>query len=95
MNKETTDQIASVMLQHGTPEQQDEALRYCNRLVRRNLDGPAAPYPGMATAFEAHTGQSWTDPDWRAETSIWAAAWKAALLHNAKVSGGGAFPPSA
>lgn len=67
--------------------QQDEALRYCNRLVRRNLDGPEAPYPGMATAFEAHTGQSWTDPDWRAETSIWAAAWKAALLHNAEVTG--------
>lgn len=43
-----------------------------------NLDGPDAPYPGMAAAFEAHTGQSWTDPDWRQETAMWAAAWKAA-----------------
>lgn len=43
-----------------------------------NMDGPDAPFPGMATAFEAHTGQSWTDPDWRAETAIWAASWKAA-----------------
>ncbi len=43
-----------------------------------HMDGPDAPYPGMATAFEAHTGQSWTDPDWRQETAMWAAAWKAA-----------------
>lgn len=28
-NKATQDQIASVMLQHGTPKQQAEALRYC------------------------------------------------------------------
>ena len=43
-----------------------------------NMDGHDAPYPGMAAAFEAHTGQSWTDPDWRNETATWAAAWKAA-----------------
>ena len=49
---------------------------------RTNMDGQYAPYPGMATSFEAHTGQSWSDPDWRAETAMWAAAWKAALLHN-------------
>lgn len=29
MNKETKNQIASVMLQSGTPEQQEEALAYC------------------------------------------------------------------
>ena len=29
MNDQTKDQIASVMLQHGTPEQQKEALLYC------------------------------------------------------------------
>lgn len=45
-----------------------------------NMDGPDAPFPGMATAFEAHTGQSWTDPNWRGETAMWAAAWKAAKL---------------
>jgi len=28
MNEATKDQIASVMLQLGTPEQQEEALRY-------------------------------------------------------------------
>jgi hypothetical protein len=44
-----------------------------------NMDGPDAPFPGMATAFETHTGQSWTDIDWRAETATWASAWKHAL----------------
>ena len=29
MNKQTQDQIASVMLQFGTPKQQKEALLYC------------------------------------------------------------------
>ena len=56
---------------------------------RRNMDGPDAPFSGMAAAFEAHTGQSWTDPNWRQDTAMWAAAWKAALLHNAKVKGCG------
>ena len=51
--------------------------------TNRNLDGEDAPYPGMATAFEVHYGQSWTDPDWRKEAATWAAAWKAALSHNA------------
>jgi len=40
--------------------------------------GPDAPYPGMIEAFELHYGQSFTDKDWREETSVWAAAWKAA-----------------
>ena len=44
-----------------------------------NMDGHDAPYPGMATEFEAHTGQSWTDPDWRNETAMWSNAWKHAL----------------
>ena len=52
--------------------------------AHRNLDGEDAPYPGMATAFEAHYGQRWTDPDWRKEAATWAAAWKAALSHNAE-----------
>jgi hypothetical protein len=30
MNKETKDQIASVMLQHGTDEQKKESLLYCS-----------------------------------------------------------------
>lgn len=46
---------------------------------RAKMDGDAAPFPGMADAFEAHTGQSWTDPDWRRDAAMWAAAWKAAL----------------
>lgn len=36
MNKETKNQIASVMLQSGTPEQQEEALAYCG-LSKRAL----------------------------------------------------------
>ena len=42
-----------------------------------NMDGPDAPFPGMAAAFEAHFGQSWTDPAWKGEAATWAAAWKA------------------
>ena len=41
------------------------------------------PYPGMREAFESHFGQSWTDRDWRSETSVWAAAWKAAIANAA------------
>lgn len=29
----------------------------------------------MRRAFEIEYGQSWADPDWRKETSIWASAW--------------------
>ena len=43
--------------------------------------GPGAPYPGMIEAFEAYYGQSFTDSDWRNESSIWAAAWKAVKAH--------------
>lgn len=49
--------------------------QFCGGIGR----GPNAPYPGMIDAFEAHYGQSFTDKDWRTETGIWAAAWKAAL----------------
>lgn len=49
---------------------------------RQNMDGKDAPFPGMAAAFEAHTGQSWSDPGWRTETAMWAAAWKASKTHN-------------
>lgn len=57
---------------------------------RNNMDGTDAPFPGMAAAFEAHTGQSWADPNWRRDSAMWAAAWKAALLHNVGVTGSGA-----
>lgn len=35
--------------------------------------------PGMISAFEQQFGQTWTDRDWRNETSVWACAWRAAL----------------
>jgi hypothetical protein len=31
---------------------------------------------GMIAAFENDYGQKWTDPEWRTEVSIWAAAWR-------------------
>lgn len=34
MNKETRDQIAAVMMQHGTPKQKLEALAYCRKFER-------------------------------------------------------------
>lgn len=51
--------------------------RFCGGIGR----GPDAPYPGMIEAFEAHYGQSFTDKDWREETGVWAAAWKAAKVN--------------
>jgi hypothetical protein len=32
----------------------------------------------MARSFEVHTGVSWTEPAWREETALWAAAWRLA-----------------
>ena len=51
--------------------------QFCGGIGR----GPDAPYPGMIEAFEAHYGQVFTDKDWREETGVWAAAWKAAKAH--------------
>ena len=51
--------------------------QFCGGIGR----GPDAPYPGMIEAFEAHYGQTFTDKDWREETGVWAAAWKAAKAH--------------
>lgn len=39
----------------------------------------SVPYPGMSEAFETYYAQSFTDRDWRNESSVWAAAWKAAI----------------
>lgn len=52
--------------------------RFCAKIG----DGPNAPYPGMISAFERYYSQSFADKDWRVEASVWAAAWKAALLHH-------------
>ena len=54
--------------------------RFSNELHR----SPDAPYPGMSEAFEQHFSQSFTDRDWRVESGVWAAAWKAAKRHGAK-----------
>lgn len=51
--------------------------QFCGGIGR----GPDAPYPGMIEAFESHYGQTFTDKDWREETGVWAAAWKAAKAH--------------
>lgn len=34
--------------------------------------------PGMIASFEQQFGQTWADPAWRQESSIWASAWRAA-----------------
>lgn len=49
--------------------------RLSGAMQRADVEGPL---PGMISAFEAHFGQEWVDPDWRGETSTWAAAWGAA-----------------
>ena len=55
--------------------------QFCGGIGR----GPDAPYPGMIEAFEAHYAQSFADRDWRKETGVWAAAWKAAKAQPAPV----------
>lgn len=64
-----------------TCERNDPAVdkawaRFCGGIG----DGPDAPYPGMISAFERYYAQSFTDKDWRREASVWAAAWKQAML---------------
>ncbi len=64
-----------------TCERNDPAVdkawaRFCGGIG----DGPDAPYPGMISAFERYYSQSFIDKDWRNEASVWAAAWKQALL---------------
>lgn len=51
MNKETQDQIASVMLLHGTPDQQREALRYCC-VNPRVVNGEVSEAPMPITVFQ-------------------------------------------
>ena len=53
------------------------------RRIQWAINEDQLPWPGMMTAFENYYGQSWFDRDWRDETAIWAAAWKAAKTHNA------------
>ena len=70
---------------YPAPSEQDESVRkswvrFSNELHR----SPDAPYPGMSEAFEQHFSQSFTDRDWRVESGVWAAAWKAAKHHGAK-----------
>ena len=70
---------------HPASSEQDESVRkswvrFSNELHR----SPDAPYPGMSEAFEQHFSQSFTDRDWRVESGIWAAAWKAAKHHGAQ-----------
>lgn len=59
------------------------------RRIRWAINEDQLPWPGMMTAFETYYGQSWFDRDWRGETAIWAAAWKAAKTHNAEMKGSG------
>ena len=67
------------------PSGEDDAVRkswarFSNELHR----SPDAPYPGMSEAFERHFSQSFTAREWRAESGVWAAAWKAAKNHGAQ-----------
>jgi hypothetical protein len=64
----------------AAPQPQDKRVdepgaQFCSGIGR----GPNAAYPGMIEAFEVHYGQSFSDKDWRTETGIWAAAWRAAV----------------
>ena len=62
------------------------------RRIQWAINEDQLPWPGMMTAFENYYGQSWFDRDWRDETAIWAAAWKAAKTHNNQAKGPGFQP---
>lgn len=50
-----------------------ERMQECMRqLKHEHFSGATTkvPYPGMSEAFEVHYGQSFVDPDWRNDTSI-------------------------
>lgn len=54
MNKQTQDQIASVMLQHGTPDQQTEALGYAiGAEVRERFEQLAKKYDWTLHRFKS------------------------------------------
>jgi hypothetical protein len=55
---------------------EDSIDRAWNRFNKAISEGDGSPYPGMAKAFETLRGVSWTDKDYRAETSLWAESWK-------------------
>lgn len=58
-----------------------------NKFNKAISDGPTSPFPEMAARFESYYSQSWTDKDWRKETSIWAAAWKEAIAYQKNLIG--------
>lgn len=48
------------------------------RAAMRRMD-ELGPLPGMISSFETQMGVSWTDAEWKQETSLWAMAWRAAF----------------
>ena len=56
------------------------------RRIKWAMNEDQLPWPGMMAAFESYYGQSWFDKSYRDETSVWAAAWKSAKTHNAKLT---------
>jgi len=77
MSNETVSASAQVWLEQQYPEQAQGA-------AASSEQQNSVPYPGMREAFEIHYGQSFVDRDWRRESSVWAAAWKAAKAHDTK-----------
>jgi len=73
------DRLTALMHQpHDSTPAVDSAWNRFNEAIS---DGPDAPYPCMASAFESYYGQKWNDKGWRRETSVWAAAWKESANH--------------
>lgn len=69
-------------------DKHDQAVdRSWARFCAKFGDGPDAPYPGMISAFERYYSQSFADKEWRTESAVWAAAWKAAMLAAPQPSG--------
>ena len=50
------------------------------RRIQWAMNEDQMPWPGMMSAFERYYGQSWFEKNYRSETAIWAAAWKASKM---------------
>ena len=70
-------EISTLKNNHSISSDSPEIESAWNRFNEVISDGPDSPYPDMVSAFEKHYGQKWNDKDWRNETAVWAAAWKA------------------
>ena len=81
----TKDDLRAALAQE-TPDERKMIDRAWAQFCSGIGDSAQAPYPGMIRAFESYYSQSFADKDWRNESGVWAAAWKAAKADSAALA---------